>query len=318
MEIYGFYIVDVDKCTKNINTSKQNRGKYDIIFQARAYLYTSPMNSAGTAWTPKLPGYTVALLGNLNSLTYTDYRVYNNDKSICTQIYGIPSEDVKEYNLVTLREWLYEYLSEYGANNSNKSGELTISTEQLAFTDVSGPNWTSYIAAYTPYIVEVSKCTKSVNIQRSNLGKYEIFIVNQLYCLVGGSTDIGHRKYSTICLPLLNNLNAASGVITYDGTDSTRRFSRMWEIYGMDSYDYYNIDNFDLWLHNYFVEYHKDPVYGDATKIGYTDGSYDIIRSVLNEEQAKSHAYNQLLNTYGSFYKATETHINETLKKMSS
>ena len=64
-------------------------------------------------------------------------------------------------------------------------------------------------------------------------------------------------------------------------------------------------------LLNKYTTFHSDPVYVEATKLNYTDGTYNFIRGAASADRARKAAYNSLLKTYGSFYKATERQLSE-------
>jgi hypothetical protein len=87
---------------------------------------------------------------------------------------------------------------------------------------------------------------------------------------------------------------------------------------GSECLDMLRYDQVIDWIAGNIFTITAVPVYKDNTKINYTDGTYEVIDAVLTEQEAKDHAYKNLLNTYGTFYKATEVEINQSLNKMSS
>ena len=177
----------------------------------------------------------------------------------------------------------------------------------------STSEWTTVSYAYGIYVVDVTKCTKNKNTTKENLGKYDAII------MANGINANQYGKYNKngFFIPILGNLNIVN--------DNNYSYYGNWTtgipaVYGCTVNDIqeFTIQEFNDWLHQYLLQHHVEMEMSDATKINYSDGTYDIIRDVLTESQAKDYAYQQLLNTYGSFYKANEVEINQSLNKMSS
>ena len=73
-----------------------------------------------------------------------------------------------------------------------------------------------------------------------------------------------------------------------------------------------DVDKFPKWCFDHLTEFHSDPVYVEATKLRYTDGTYNFIRGAATAERARKAAYGSLLRTYGSFYRATEQQLSDS------
>jgi hypothetical protein len=82
-----------------------------------------------------------------------------------------------------------------------------------------------------------------------------------------------------------------------------------------EDWHFLDLVDFPTWCVEHLATYHNVPIYKDNTLISYTDGTYEVIDAVLTERQAKDHAYTNLLNTYGTFYKANEVDISGAYKK---
>ena len=68
---------------------------------------------------------------------------------------------------------------------------------------------------------------------------------------------------------------------------------------------------FPTYILEAYTSFHSDPVYVEATKLKYTDGTYNFIRGAADSERARKAAYNSLLKSYGTFYKGTEKELAE-------
>ena len=69
------------------------------------------------------------------------------------------------------------------------------------------------------------------------------------------------------------------------------------------------------YMFEHSTSFHSDPVYIEATKLTYTDGTYNFAHGNKTADQARKAGYNYLLNTYGSFYKGTERELSDTFIK---
>ena len=177
-----------------------------------------------------------------------------------------------------------------------------------------GQSWlysgTFYCSFCGFYIIDVESCTKNLNSNKQTLGKKEI-IVQASASYYNSSKNYG---YNVVLIPILGNL------VYYQYPFITTTYASIQQIataYGCTINDIEELDQdqFNEWLYTHLLQHHIEMETSDATKINYTDGTYDIIRSVLTESQAKDYAYNQLLNTYGTFYKANEIDISGAYRK---
>ena len=68
-------------------------------------------------------------------------------------------------------------------------------------------------------------------------------------------------------------------------------------------------DQLAEFLLNNMTSFHSDPVYVEATKLKYTDGTYNFARGNNTSDQARKKAYDYLLKAYGTFYRGTEEEL---------
>ena len=274
--------------------------------------------------------YIYPFTNNLNIVNKYKYYPTNHDaysdgiENYINYIYSISIQNDPDYEIIKLNTpkdltlWICENFSIHSNTPIYKNDSI------ISYTNKNYEEADPYLAqSEYSFLSSHSGLTGVISsapvIFKYN-GKYNIFIANQTMYYDSP------RQAHEFAYPLTDELQIVNYQRYYAANSSCTAVEYINYIYGITlqndpNYEIISLESaydFIPWCLNNMIHYNNDPVYKDVTKINYTDDSYEIIDQVLSEQQAKDHAYTNLLNTYGTFYKANEVQVSEYYKKQMS